>query len=70
VDLQVQGQPCLQSEFQDSRHYTKKPYLKNDPHPPIKTKTKTQNQTNKTINKQNQTKTNKQTKPKYNQEEK
>ena len=26
--LWIQGQPCLQSELQDSQSYTEKPYLK------------------------------------------
>jgi hypothetical protein len=29
TDLQVPGQPDLQSEFQDSQGYTEKPYVKN-----------------------------------------
>jgi hypothetical protein len=31
VDFSVQGQPGLQSEFQDSQGYTEKPCLQNQP---------------------------------------
>jgi hypothetical protein len=37
VDFRVQGQPGLQSEFQDSQGYTEKPCLKK---PDLKKKTK------------------------------
>jgi hypothetical protein len=53
VDLWVCGQPGLQSEFQDSQGYIKKPCLENQAKP---------NQTKPNQTKPNQTKPNKQQK--------
>jgi hypothetical protein len=46
VDFWVQGQPGLQSEFQDSQDYTEKPYLEKNKTKQNKTK---QNKTKKVI---------------------
>ena len=39
----VQGQPGVQSEFQDSQHYTKKPYLEKQTKQTKKNKKKKKN---------------------------
>jgi hypothetical protein len=53
ADFWVRGQPCLQSEFQDSQDYTEKPCLKKPTNQPNQTKP------NQTKPKQNKTKQNK-----------
>ena len=49
VDFWVQGQPGLQSEFQDSQGYAEKPCLKHPP-PKYKKLQKTKKQPKKTQN--------------------
>jgi hypothetical protein len=67
-DFWVQGQPGLQSEFQDSQGYTEKPCLKDKTNKQTKPNPKPKPKPNQTKPKQNKTKQTKpnQTKPKQN----
>jgi hypothetical protein len=49
MDFWVQGQPGLQSKFQDNQGYTEKPCLEQPPPPKKKTKTKTKAKTHQLL---------------------